>query len=230
MSKQPTLPLDDSWVEYPIVQWIINNGKSIGYWALIALMGLFIASRFISSSQQKAEKDFFQAEQSAIELNSAETQAQAVTSLKEIMDRHPELHAKYDGLIAQALLTDNKIDEAAPFADETLLRVEHETPSPFLEYSKTTLLIERGNYNEALQQAYQLKASALNPTLYTFNAIRIALLERELGNKNEEKKAWDEIARLSQGTHPIKITQQELQRILSHYNTQGVQLEEFIKL
>lgn len=230
MSKPPSLPLDDDWVEYPIVQWIIHNGKSIGYWTLIALMGLFIASRFISSSQQKAERDFFQAEQSAIELNATETQAQAISTLKEIMDRHPELHAKYDGLIAQALLTNNQVEEAAPFADETILRVNQEAPSPFISYSKTTLLIGNGNYQEALQQAYELKLSATDPTLYVFNTIRIALLERELGNKAEEKKAWEEITRLSQGTHPVKISQQELQRILSHYNTQGVQLEEFIKL
>lgn len=229
MSKQPTLPLDDTWTEIPLVQWVLNNGKSIAYWALIALLGLFIASRFISNFQQKAEKDFFQAEQSAAELNSPETLPQAVQSLQEIMDRHPELNAKYDGLIAQALLSDKKVDEALPFADRTLLRVGNETPAPFLDYSKTTLFIEQGNYNEALNQAYKLKETALNPTLYAFNAIRIALLERELNNKEEEKKAWSEVEKLMQGKHAIKAPAFEMQRIISHFNTQGIQLEEFMK-
>jgi hypothetical protein len=229
MSKPPTLNLDDEWVEYPFVQWIINNGKNIAYWALIALMGLFIASRFISSSHQKAERDFFQAEQSAIDLNNPEKLSQAVTTLVEITDRHPELQAKYDGLIAQALLNDQKPSEATPFADKTLLRVEHTTPIDFQDYSKTTLLIADGQYQTALQLAYQLKDRTINPTLYAFNAIRIALLERELGNQAEEKKAWSEVERLAQGTHSIKISQREMERILSHYNTQGVQLQEFIK-
>jgi hypothetical protein len=153
----------------------------------------------------------------------------SLQKLQTILKKHPELHAKYDGAIAQALLSAQNPTEAAPYAERTLQRTQGETPAPYLDYASTTLLIANGKYDEALKAAQSLKSNTEYPTLYAFNLLRIAFLNRELKNTQAEKAAWAEVKQLAEGTHAVKISPVEMRRILSHYNTQGIPIESFIQ-
>lgn len=229
LPKSPSISLEEAWIEHPAVQWAIANGKQIAYWALIAVLLLFTAYRYLASAAVQNEQEFISAESAMQTLASGSDTDASLQKLQAILKKHPELHAKYDGQIAQALLTAQNPSEAAPFAERTLKRTQGETPAPYLDYSATTLLIADGKYPEALKAAQALKAHTEYPTLYAFNLLRIALLNRELKQPQEEKAAWAEVKQLAEGTHPVKISPVEMRKILSHYNTQGIPIESFIR-
>lgn len=229
LPKTPSISLEEAWIDHPAVQWAIANGKQIAYWALIAMLLLFTAYRYLASAAVQSEQEFITAESSMQTLASGNDTQESLQKLQTILKKHPELHAKYDGAIAQALLSAQNPTEAAPYAERTLQRTQGETPAPYLDYASTTLLIANGKYDEALKAAQSLKSNTEYPTLYAFNLLRIAFLNRELKNAQAEKTAWAEVKELTEGTHAVKISPVEMRRILSHYNTQGIPIESFIQ-
>ncbi len=229
MTKLQESSYEDSWLEHSYVQWAISNSKKIGYWALIAVLLLIAAFRFFHSSTQKNELEFSTAENLALKLNSPANVLDSAKDLERILANHPELNAKYDGLLAQSLLTAGETDQAKPYAERTFSRVKSDLPKSFLDYSATTLLISQGKFQEALQDAQALQKEIENPTLYVFNTIRIALLERELQLTEQESKSWQEVQQLLAGTHKIKIDPNEMKKIVTHFDTQGVSISDFIK-
>lgn len=236
MVKQNSSPLhlEQHWTDHPAIQWTILNGRQLAYAALALLLLLIIGYRLLSSQSSQAERDYIQAITNLSLLNTPEKREAALVDLQQIVTRHPELQAKYDGIIGQELLIDNRIDEAKIYIDRTFQRVENETPANFIAYAKNSLLVTQGDFTQALQNAYALKGKMLNEAkvapsqdalLYVFNTIRIALIEKELKHTDGEQAAWTELKDMSTGIHPIKITQSELQRVMSHFNNQSAQLE-----
>lgn len=128
-------------------------------------------------------------------------------SMIEAVRKVPDLQQKYEPVIAQTLINTEKIDEALTLAMQTLDRVKKETPF-HSDFAQTSLLIERGGYQNALENAVALKErmdSALNVSaflgdrlaggavLYVHNLVRIACLQQELKNNPGEKAAWEEL-------------------------------------
>ena len=79
-----------------------------------------------------------------------------------------------------------------------------------MQFSQNTLSISHGQLTEALQRAYELKKDMVEDevfwkdqdamtrtgaALYAYNLLRIASLERELGSKEGELAAWEELMR-----------------------------------
>jgi hypothetical protein len=119
----------------------------------------------------------------------------------------PALEKKYEAVIAQKLLDTDKSDEAIQIAERSLKRVKGEIPYHG-EFAQTTLLIERGAHQQALEKAVGLKESmsrnfdlssfskdrlAGGSLLYAHNLLRIACLQQELKNHPGEKAAWEEL-------------------------------------
>ena len=221
------MQLEDPWIEHPAIQWAISNRKNIAYYALILLLLLIAAYRFLAGASQQKERDFIAAANEAEAVQTSDNPESALQNLSAILSRHKELQTKYDGIIAQALLNDDKTEEALLYANSSLERFKDTTPDSFLEYSKNTLLIAQNNWNEALANSIALKEKIDNPTLYLFNLVRIALLQKELKLTKNEKESWNEIQNIKNGTHKIKLSQTEAQRILSHYEMQGTTLKDF---
>ncbi len=122
-------------------------------------------------------------------------------SMKTAISSIPELQKKYEASIAQKLLDTDRINEALVMANRSLTRVKEEAPFHAI-YAETSLLIEQGGFQEALENAVALKeqmgSSFLTEEkggslLYVYNLLRIACLQQELKNRPGEKAAWEEL-------------------------------------
>lgn len=189
--------LSDSFAENPIVQWISENGRNILWFLLVLLTLSILAYRFLStpggsiSEYFAADREFnlfLTSERSETGANQAQ---ESLNKLTKILKRHPELHAKYDGRIAQALIVRGDYQAALPFAERTLSRISDEHVPLYRNYASTTLLIEAQQYPQALEQATQLQATLNEKSaLYAANLLRIATLNQKMGHNKEELQAW----------------------------------------
>ncbi|HSW86832.1 MAG TPA: hypothetical protein VLG49_04960, partial [Rhabdochlamydiaceae bacterium] len=98
------------------MDWLIEHKKSILYTITIAMMFLFLAYQFFSKFHKKSESDYIQADVSFHRwIASNDSNAEFFDVLKKSIVKHPELHAKYDGLIAEKLLSRKDFEEVKPF-------------------------------------------------------------------------------------------------------------------
>jgi hypothetical protein len=231
--------LEDSLMDLPACQWIKEHLKEISYGVLIFLLLIVLLYRLLASQSTKAESDYFSLAKAATILNNSESNEEARESalleMKTLLALYPSLHAKYDGLIAEQLLIEKNLQEAAPYIDRTFSRVKNEDSPFYIDYAKTSLLLTEGNKAEALKQAYLLRENMLKSppfnggVLYAFNLIRIALLEKQEQHKDLELKAWNELKQMGDKAHTIPISAQDLQRVMTHFDNEGAKLNSFIK-
>ncbi|MES2272916.1 MAG: hypothetical protein V4487_01845 [Chlamydiota bacterium] len=128
------------------------------------------------------------------------------TEMKSAFAKVPSLEKKYEGAIAQKLLDLDKKVEGLKKAQASLTRVGQSAPFHGA-YAETTLLIEQGTYQKALERAVKLKEEMIRSLdlarlsgdllvggslLYAHNLLRIAILHQELENPPGEKCAWEE--------------------------------------
>jgi hypothetical protein len=213
MSKQSSsssavkqLHLTDDLTDNPLVEWLSANKRYILFGLLALLTLIVISYRFVSTTTLKAERDFFQAQtnfsqfqEKGVKSEEFAASIENLDQLEGIINRHPELHAKYDGLIAQGLILEQKVNKARPFAESAFQRVQKDSVDLYHDYAETSLFISAGNEQEALERTLQLKekmdqhASVFGGTLYLFNLIRLAMLYQQLNYSSEELQAWNEI-------------------------------------
>lgn len=209
--------LSDTFAEHPIVQWISQNGRSL-LWLLLGLVALFlIGYRLLGGYGSSSAKDYIAVDREMGIFLAAERSESGAAQAKESLDKltlllnkHPDLRAKYEGQIAQELIVRGDSAAALPLAERTLARVSKEHIPLYSAYSATTLLIEKGSYPEALGQANALQSKVSEKEdsgLFTANLLRIAMLNQKLGNKNEELKTWQTLKEtLKQGDHDQVVT------------------------
>ena len=133
---------------------------------------------------------------------------QVFNKLEKLVSSHPELQTKFGGLIAQRLLSIGETKRATAYMTKSLERAQGLISPYYTRFSETTLLIADDKLMIALKEAKQLKSDLEKDAflweqmysqkrsgglLYAYNLIRIAALERELGSKEGEKAAWEEI-------------------------------------
>jgi hypothetical protein len=198
--------LSDSLFNHPAVHWISDNGKQL-LWILAAAILLFLLFyRFfgVGSPSEKdfliAENDFITFKKSALEKPNAEQQQAAFDHLTALLKKYPELHAKYDGPMAQILLEQGKVQEAAPFITNTLQRTLPDNLTYFTQYSRTTMTIENQDYKKALDEAQDLTQKLIDSSnasnkkvdeiLYAYNLLRIAFLSQQVGDMGREMATW----------------------------------------
>lgn len=198
-------------MENSLVEWLSTYKKFIIGGALVLLAVLILAYRWISTQTLKDERDFFSAQidfnrfqEKALKADEQGSFANSLNQLSTLMQRHPELQAKYDGPVAQTLIVVQQAEQARPFAERLFERTKDEPVHLFRQYADTSLLISAGQYQEALSQAQALKQvmdqqtnDLQADTLYIFNLIRLATLHQQLGQTQEEWQAWENLERYS---------------------------------
>lgn len=182
-----------------IVDWLSKNGKTIAYAVLILLALFMLVYRLSAGSQGKAEKDYFEASNEYVIFQNSGNPL-SLDKLTAILKRRPELQAQYDGLIAQKLLYEGKTSDAYPYAERSFKRTTDDNLPLYQNFAATSLVISDKKYSEALQQALALKQAVKESPhssdnfLIGLNLLRIAMLHEQLGQKQEELKAWDELS------------------------------------
>ena len=151
-------------------------------------------------------------------------------SMQEAMRNVPALKEKYEATIAQKLINSNKLGEALVMANRSLCRVKDEVPY-HATYARTSLLIEQGHFQEALEKAVALKETMGNSflteykggsLLYVHNLLRIACLQQELKNRPGEKAAWEELEAF------LQTESKTAQILLGSFSEKQVNLSQYI--
>lgn len=129
--------------------------------------------------------------------------------VRKTLKKVPSLEKKYASVIAQKLFQRNQLSDALELAHKSIEQIQEDAPF-HAAYGNTTLLIEQGSYQDALERSVALKEKMLRECdlekqagrqpvggalLFTHNLLRIACLQKELKNKPGEKAAWDELER-----------------------------------
>lgn len=196
--------LEASWEDHPFLQNLFEYRKQLLIGALAAILILLAIYIFSSRHISNATNNYITADNEFITFaqptfDQTNTQA-ALTELDALFNKHPELHAKYDGLIAQTLIERGQIETALPFATSAIQRTQSENSPYYSDFTATTLLIGQKKYEEALQRANTLhnelknqsKQTKIGNALFAFNLLRIAGLQQQLGLKTEELLTWEE--------------------------------------
>ncbi len=152
--------------------------------------------------------------------------------VKEAIVLHPELTARYAPLIAQ-----QELKEGVVHIDPQELFKRTQKSSPhYTAFSAASLLIAQGSLHEALQEAKSLKqrlrddkkfwenqkSIRFGATLDGFNLMRIAVLEKEVGSKQEELLAWNDLE------ETIQNNQEAYDLFLQHFKEQDLSLIDYI--
>lgn len=169
------------------------------HWTKLLLGFLAIAclavwgERFFSTHKAQSQQDFLIANQIFERFQKGEPlPVESIEAAEMIVQRHPELHPKYDTMLAMTYLAQHNPSKGLPYAKTPLEHAASALPSFYQAYAKTSLLIAEKNYPEAYRQAQELNAQLQNneaySTLYAMNLLRLVSLENEIGTHSE---AWE---------------------------------------
>lgn len=203
------------------------------------LAGLLITK--VGTHKGRSEGEYITATHAFVKWDQIlDQEAEEFASLQKVMKKHPELHAHYDALIGQNLLSTHSPKEAEPYIERTLKR----TDQPYYsDYARTSLLISEAKYEEARQSASLLKQRMAddssfwengkdNSALFAFNLLRIATLSEQLGDLEGEQGAWKELKRYGgweKGAEADeKIGHAGFKQLLSHFTVQETSLLDYI--
>jgi predicted negative regulator of RcsB-dependent stress response len=233
------------------IEWLSQYGKFIAY-GLVALLALLIlVYRFSSSHTAKVEQDYIQASNDFVSFvrstdgKEGAPMKETLQRLTTLMQQHPELHAAYDGALAQTLLNRGQVAEAKPFATATLKRTQSNHLTSYADYASTTLMISEQHYQEALEKALALQKtlseelkngdSGFGEELFALNLLRIGMLQQQLGDQKAELITWKEwlyYAGLEDSPQPslIKINPQVFRAVIQQLAIGSISLPDYIAL
>jgi hypothetical protein len=199
------IDLGEDWSSHPVIEWLISNKKILLVSFLALFIGLIFTYQILAVRTLNAENDFFIAQRVFTQFQQANTSPDDSTAssdlseLKTILQRHPELKPRYEGALAQTLLTKKQTAEARIFIEDIFKRTESNHLQLYQDYSQTSLLINEGQFTDALQRALQLQTildkseESVHPILYVFNLIRLAMLYQQTDQPKKELLAWDQL-------------------------------------
>jgi len=248
------LNLEDTFEEHPITDWIVLHGKTFLYALGVGFVLLFIASFWFSRGTSEATTDYYNASREFQLFDKQSLSGTEGTSAKPYFDKlnailhkYPDLHAKYDGQIAQIFLDRNEVSQAKPFAEATLKRTSQDHLIPYAEYSKISLLIAENNIVEALARSIALKQtlatkessletenSSLTPPpenlLYAFNLLRIPFLQQIAGSPTDELHSWQEWLQYNTAENlKLMVAPEAIENIAKIFSNDDLSLAQYIE-
>ena len=208
--------------EHPYFHTLVEHKTWIPYVSIGILVLLFFSFRFFTGKTNRTESNYLLASnyfsmiQQSIEETKPGPRDQALLKLKAITDAYPELHSRYDALIAQLLITENQPKEAQPYSTRTFSRTQKNNLPFYTDFAEITLLVANGDHTQALEKSLALKEQllaaatkteaspiirAFDDTLFAYNLLRIAMLAKEEGSPQEELTAWKEWTKFATSPH-----------------------------
>ncbi len=151
--------------------------------------------------------DFAQAEVLVAKWTSLPDDLSLFQEMSQALKKVPALQQKYEPVIAQKLIEGGRGAEALQIAYHSLNLARDEVPY-HAHFAESTLLIEQGEYQKALERSAALKEKMMKEcnidafwgdrlvggsVLFVHNLLRIACLQQELQNRPGEMAAWEEL-------------------------------------
>lgn len=186
----------------------MEENKLIAYlsqhWSKILLGILVLATigawteRLMHSNQKESKQDFFIAQHIFDRFQKGEyLPSESIESVQNILGRHPELHPKFDVVLALTFFSQQKGQEASQYARSLISHADKHLPLLYKDYAHTTLLISEGLYDQALFSALSLQERLSSESdcsaLGGLNTLRLLFLARQLNRVEEEKLYWSQL-------------------------------------
>lgn len=252
MNKNKPISNTTHWTEklqdHPFFYWSVLHWRGFFYVFLLIIALATVGLSFSSRRATQAESSYLLAEnylhilQKNIPdetLNPSSTAEGTLTKLEKIIQDYPELHPKYDGAIAQFLLLKNEEKKASALTKNILERVQPDQLPSYAHFTEISLLISEGQYEEALHQSEILQKTFLdlesskhsfNYLFFAYNLLRIALLHKQMGHKEEELAAWKKWEKYSIADEENKQAVTQYFMILKEFFKEGnFSLDQYIK-
>jgi hypothetical protein len=230
-------------------EWISEHSKTILLSFVTLILLSFCLFQLAGKLSTGKKSDYLEVQNAFGAWVSQETQDhKLLKNLEKPLSRHPELQAKFGTQIAQRLLSLGDVHKADVYAKAALVRSQDLTSPYYSRFSRNTLIISQGKYLDALEEAKRLKSDLekddafwerqdkfvrSGTVLYAYNLVRIASLERQLGSKEGELKAWDELvqnAGWKDSPTNLKTYDPDAYALLAQNFTQGdISLLDFIE-
>lgn len=174
------------------------------HWSKILLGILVIAAiaawseRLMHSNKKGNSLDFLIAQQIFERFQKGEhLPTQSIESVQNILDRHPELHPKYDLVLALTFFSQQNAQEASRYARSLINHAQGHLPNFYKDYAHTTLLISEEKYVQAFDAATSLEEKLSTQTdcqtLDAMNTLRLLFLARQLGDVAHERTYWSKL-------------------------------------
>lgn len=224
----------DSIEEHAAVQWFSHHWQQLLYGFLAAFILLFSLYAWKAKSVSKAEIDYYDAAQIFQSFQAGGDGSQeAFEQLNRLLNRQPDLHAKYDGLIAQTFLDRGQASQAMPFAERTLSRIDKDHLPFYVDFSSISLLLANNQESEGLTQSISLKVKMLDAlaksenvqespsfgsSLFALNLLRIGMLEQKVGSPSGELAAWKEWQNYANHNSSTQINSLDLRALFTLVN------------
>ncbi len=160
---------------------------------------------------------------------------QNISEIKSLLSKIEYLQPNYQGILGQHLYNIGHVDQASIFAENAIKRTDNELQL-YSSYSKTSILINNKNYENALISAKQLdeKLSSQKDnhlSLYSYNLLRLAVLNKILDNKHDEKLACTELKNhLDKYKGNLKASQaaQEINSFINNFHKDNEDIHKYI--
>jgi hypothetical protein len=224
------------------IEWVRTHLMTVAGIGAVLAVGLIAVSKWMKGD---AQVDYLTAEMAYHHWEG--DRSEQFTKLQKIIRKHPELHAKYDGAIAQKLLSTSESGLATSYGKATLKRMGDFSPY-YKEFSACSLMIADRKWAEALKNSKALKASMDSDDgfwekksdlvrhgciLYGYNLLRIAMLEKTAGTPKGELEAWHEL-KVNAGWHGAEPTSRTYDPeayllIQGNFQNQEISLLDYIK-
>ena len=201
--------------------------------ALACVAGLAVLVVYLQSAPKP---EAYLAAEAAIAKWEASRDEASFQEMKRALKKVPALEKKYEATLAQKLFEGDQLSKALSIAHRSILRVEKDVPF-HATYGETSLLIEQGSYQDALERSVALKKQmdqSLNwghkdgdllvggELLYAHNLLRIAFLQQELHNKPGERAAWEELESFLQAKERLASL------VFGNFREKGLDLADYI--
>ena len=223
----------------------------------LRLLVAFVATVSALLSWLYVSTTFFDSKQGALEsgstsqtiesfLGSREITLQKVQDVKAALRSRVHASPGYQQKVAQKLLATGYVKEALPLIEEAAKRVDA-LPPYYKAYSKVSVLIEKGEHQEAYQKAKLLKEQLFSDsslwdvdhkcmkksgTLAAFTLIKLCALEQSLGLHKEELTTLHALKTfLGLGATenvPSSLDEKTRETLLDHYRVGTFTLKEYI--
>lgn len=233
-------------LSFKLSSYLLDYKRFLIFIIPIFLVGCFLIFKH-TMAKSRAEGEFLSAKvafsnwQKDSVLESVHLQ-----TLKSVIKKHPELAAPYEGQIIQKMLALGEEKKSRHYVENLLRRAANRPNSYFTKFSKTSLLIEKGEKALALERSIRLKEEMLSDmkfkkampfgsTLFAFNLLRIAMLSQALKLVDEELVAWRELKEYAkwdveqQEESIIRLDNKSFDALLANFTDKNLSLKDYIK-
>lgn len=210
-----TLPIENSLVDKILARW----KQCFAILAALFAVVLAITLRFDSSFQE-----YLTVQKAFVRFQENPKDAELFNKLERLLEKRPTLSQEYSARIAQTLIQNGLFDQASCYTSFPLQYLRKESPE-HAHFAETTLLIEKGDYQGALEKAIRLKEQMGREEtfLYAQNLLRIASLQKKLQN------GPGELAALRDCEEFFSLESPSIQKVLLQYLEKNIDLRRYIQ-